>query len=163
LKNLEAGLKHSHKSYSQTEIEQTIRQYAEEFELVEHLNKYPDQLSGGQRQRVSILQQVLTDNKFILLDEPFSGLDTLMVDKVIQLLVKVSCLNEYSTLIIVSHDIESSMAIADTVWILAKEENKEGATITKTIDLKSMGLAWDPEIRKKVEFQQLVHNVKYMI
>lgn len=162
-KNLEAGLLHSNKKYTSTEATQIIQQYAENFELIEHLNKYPEQLSGGQRQRVSIIQQVLTNNKFILLDEPFSGLDTLMVDKVIQLLIRVSCLNEYNTLIIVSHDIESSMAIADTVWILAKEENKEGATITKVLDLKSMGLAWDPEIRKRAEFQRLVDDVKHLI
>lgn len=161
--NLEAGLRHSTTKHSYNESKSIIKEYANTFDLTEHLNKYPEQLSGGQRQRVSILQQVLTDNKFILLDEPFSGLDTLMVDKVIQLLVKVSCLNEYSTLIIVSHDIESSMAIADSVWILAKEKDLEGATITETLDLKKLGIAWDPDIRKKASFQQLVDDVKHKI
>ena len=37
--------------------------------------KYPQQLSGGQRQRASIIQQLLKGSDFLLLDEPFSGLD----------------------------------------------------------------------------------------
>ena len=162
-KNLLLGMSHSGKKRTAKEAEDLIDQYAEAFDLKDHLEKYPMQLSGGQRQRVSIIQQVLTDNKFILLDEPFSGLDSLMVDKVIHLLIKISLLNEYNTMVIISHDIESSMAIADTVWLLAKEPEKEGATITHVYDLKEMGLAWDPGIREKPEFQKLVTAVKGQI
>jgi len=140
-----------------------IRKYAEDFNLTEHLYKYPTQLSGGQKQRVSIIQQVLTDNKFILLDEPFSGLDSLMVDKVVNLLLKISTLSEYSTLVIVSHDVQTAMAISDEVWVLAKEPDKEGATITHTYDLKEMGMAWEPNIRKRTDFQELVETVKSQI
>lgn len=158
--NLKCGSSHSPVKRSSEEQDALIQKYADDFQLTEHLSKYPAQLSGGQRQRVSIIQQVLTDNKFILLDEPFSGLDTVMVDKVIDLLIKISVLNELNTLVIVSHDIPSSLAIADDVCILAKQEGKEGATIVKQYDLKSMGLAWEPEIRKKPEFHQLIDDVK---
>jgi ABC-type nitrate/sulfonate/bicarbonate transport system ATPase subunit len=158
--NLMLGMSHSGKKRTAAEADALIKQYAEAFDLMDHLDKYPAQLSGGQKQRVSIIQQVLTDNKFILLDEPFSGLDSLMVDKVIHLLIKISTLNEYNTLVIISHDIESSMAIADTVWVLAKEPEKEGATITRLYDLAKMGLAWDPDIRTRTEFQKLVATVK---
>jgi ABC-type nitrate/sulfonate/bicarbonate transport system ATPase subunit len=103
------------------------------------------QLSGGQRQRVSIIQQVLTGNKFILFDEPFSGLDALMIDKVIALLVEISTLHELNTLVIISHDVENSLAISDTAFILAREKDKEGATITETIDLIELGFAWNSE------------------
>jgi ABC-type nitrate/sulfonate/bicarbonate transport system ATPase subunit len=162
-KNLVLGMSHSGKKRTPQEVEELIKQYADAFDLTDHLDKYPSQLSGGQKQRVSIIQQVLTDNKFILLDEPFSGLDLLMVDKVIHLLIKISLLNEYNTMVIISHDIESSMAIADTVWVLAKEPEKEGATITQVYNLVEMGLAWDPSIREKTEFQKLVSIVKGQI
>ena len=158
--NLKCGSRHSPKRLSPADQDKLIHKYAKDFQLTEHLNKYPAQLSGGQKQRVSIIQQVLTDNKFILLDEPFSGLDSVMVDKVIDLLNQISVLNEMNTLVIVSHDIPSSLALADHVCILAKQEGKEGATITKEYDLKSMGLAWEPEIRKKPEFLKLVDEVK---
>jgi ABC-type nitrate/sulfonate/bicarbonate transport system ATPase subunit len=133
--------------------------------LKEHLKKYPAQLSGGQRQRTSIIQQVLTGNKFILLDEPFSGLDALMIDKVINLLVKVSTLDELNTLVIVSHDVENALAISDTAFIIAKEKGKEneGATVTETLDLIEMGFAWNPHIREDNKFQSLVSQIKHKI
>ena len=157
--NLKLGISHCGKKLSEKDSDGTIKKYAEEFGLTEHLQKYPSQLSGGQKQRVSIIQQVLTDNEFILLDEPFSGLDSLTIIKVIDLLIKVSTLNELATLIIVSHDIANSLAISDTAWVLSKEADKEGATITQKYDLKEMGLAWDPGIKERSEFQQLVSTV----
>ncbi len=121
------------------------------------------QLSGGQRQRVSIIQQVLTGNRFILLDEPFSGLDALMIDRVLDLLVKISTLHEWNTLFIVSHDVENALAISDTAFILAREKDKEGATITETLDLIEMGLAWNPAIREDPRFQHLVGQIRHKI
>ena len=161
--NLKIGLDFAEKKSSAKEKEDIIKEYASHFDLTDHLKKYPTQLSGGQRQRVSIIQQVLTGNKFILLDEPFSGLDVLMVDKVINLLLKVSTLHELNTLIIVSHDIENSLAISDTAFILAKNDANEGATIVETIDLLSFGFAWDPAIRTNPAFQELVAKIKYKI
>jgi ABC-type nitrate/sulfonate/bicarbonate transport system ATPase subunit len=161
--NLWIGLKHAAVVKSQKEGDELIKDYANRFDLTEHLKKYPMQLSGGQRQRVSIIQQVLTGNRFILLDEPFSGLDALIIDKVIELLLQISNLHELNTLIIVSHDVENSLAISDTAFILAKEKDKEGATITETLDLIEMGLAWNPSIREDPKFQHLVSQIKHKI
>jgi ABC-type nitrate/sulfonate/bicarbonate transport system ATPase subunit len=161
--NLKLGLDFCGKKLSDKEKEKTINEYAGSFDLKEHLKKYPAQLSGGQKQRASIIQQVLTGNKFILLDEPFSGLDLLMKEKVVDLLLKVSLLDEMNTMVIVSHDIEASLAISDTAFILAKEDGKEGATITETIDLIEMGLAWAPHITKEKAFTDLVSGIKYKL
>jgi ABC-type nitrate/sulfonate/bicarbonate transport system ATPase subunit len=161
LDNLKLGLRGSSNKTSTKDQNDLIDQYAEKFGLKEHLKKYPMQLSGGQRQRVSIIQQILTGNRFILLDEPFSGLDPVIKDKVLELLVSISVLNELNTLVIISHDIENSLAISDTAFILANQEGKEGATITETIDLMQMGLSWDPEIKKNKNFQDLVAQMKY--
>lgn len=159
--NLELGIRGSLNKLEKKEKLQLINTYAEKFGLKEHLKKYPMQLSGGQRQRVSIIQQILTGNKFILLDEPFSGLDPIVKDKVLELLVTVSLLHEHNTLVIVSHDIENSLAISDSAFILANQPNKEGATITETIDLAAMGLCWDPEIKHNKDFQELVMQMKH--
>jgi len=141
----------------------SINEYAEYFGLSEHLEKYPSELSGGQRQRVSILQQVLAGNRFILMDEPFSGLDCIMKDKVIDLLIKVSNLNEYNTLIIVSHDIESSCAISDTVYVLSPGPNQEGSSIVKTYDLLSEGLAYSHDIKENTRFREIIREIKTII
>src|SRR6476469_5426741 len=93
-----------------------IEGYAAHFDLKDHLDLYPQQLSGGQRQRASIIQQLLKGSDFLLLDEPFSGLDVCMLDKVVDLLIDVSLADELKTLIIVSHDIATAVAISDTVF-----------------------------------------------
>jgi ABC-type nitrate/sulfonate/bicarbonate transport system ATPase subunit len=161
--NLKLGLRGSLNQYSDTQKADLIKDYANRFGLSEHLKKYPMQLSGGQRQRVSIIQQILTGNSFILLDEPFSGLDPVIKDKVVELLVSISLINELNTLIIISHDIENSLAISDTAYIMANQEGHLGATITETIDMIHLGFAWNPEIKKDKEFQNLVGHIKFRI
>lgn len=136
----------------------TIADYAEYFGLTEHLAKFPCDLSGGQRQRASILQQVLAGNRFILMDEPFSGLDSLMKDKVIDLILKVANLNEYNTLIIVSHDIESACAISDTVHVLANDGN--GSKIIKSYDFLAENLAYQPEVKEMPRFREIMKEIK---
>ena len=162
-KNLQIALEHNNKNYTEADKQNIIKEHAEKFHLTEHLDKYPLQLSGGQRQRVSILQQALTSNNFILLDEPFSGLDALVIDKVVDLLIKISTLDELNTLIIVSHDIENALAISDTAFIMANQPNKQGATITEKLDLIDMGFAWNNEIKKETKFQNMVNDMKFKI
>jgi ABC-type nitrate/sulfonate/bicarbonate transport system ATPase subunit len=163
IENLRLAMKHSSITINDKEKDDVIMDYAQKFDLAEHLKKFPMQLSGGQRQRASIIQQALTGNNFILLDEPFSGLDALMIDRVMELLVRVSTLHELNTLVIVSHDVENSLAISDTAFILARQNGVEGATITETLDLIEMGLAWNPEIRENKNFQHLVSQIKHKI
>ena len=163
LDNLKLGQRGSIVKSSDKEKTDLINDYASKFGLTDHLKKYPMQLSGGQRQRVSIIQQILTGNKFILLDEPFSGLDPIVKDKVLELLVKISQIDEQNTLIIISHDLENSLAISDTAFILAKQDGLPGATITEKIDLLEMGLCYDKDIRKNKAFQDLVSEMKNKI
>ena len=139
---------------------EAIKTYADNFSLMEHLHKYPEQLSGGQKQRVSIIQQLLKGSDFLLLDEPFSGLDVCVLDKVVDLLLQVSVSDELKTLIIVSHDIETAVAISDTVFILGMEEGKPGATIKKEIDLIARDLAWQKDIKKEKAFAEMVEEIK---
>lgn len=142
---------------------ETINKYAADFHLEDELKKYPQQLSGGQRQRASIIQQLLKGSDFLLLDEPFSGLDICMLDKVTELLLQVSVSDELKTLIIVSHDIVTSVAISDTVLILGNEDGKEGATIKKEIDLIERDLAWKKDIKKEQGFIDTVEEIKACI
>jgi polar amino acid transport system ATP-binding protein/sulfate transport system ATP-binding protein/NitT/TauT family transport system ATP-binding protein len=139
---------------------EAINEYAAQFDLKEHLQKYPQQLSGGQRQRASIIQQLLKGSDFLLLDEPFSGLDVCVLDKVVNLLLDVSLSDELKTLIIVSHDIATTVAISDTVFILGNECGKPGATIKKEIDLIERELAWEKDIKKKKGFVETVEEIK---
>ncbi|HXD77973.1 MAG TPA: ATP-binding cassette domain-containing protein [Puia sp.] len=140
--------------------EEAIGQYTRQFEIADVLNRYPMQLSGGQQQRVSIIQQLLKGSDFLLLDEPFSGLDLCVLDKVVELLLQVSLSDELKTLIIVSHDIATAVAISDTVFILGRERGKEGSTIVREIDLVERGLAWQGAVREEKAFGETVREIK---
>ncbi|PWV56904.1 ATP-binding cassette domain-containing protein [Chitinophaga sp. S165] len=139
---------------------EAIEKWANAFEITDSLHKYPHHLSGGQRQRASILQQLLKGSDFLLFDEPFSGLDVCVLDKVVDMLLQVSVSDELKTLVIVSHDIETSVAISDTVFILGKEEGKEGATIKQEIDLLERGLAWQKDVRRQQAFIDTLDEIK---
>ena len=140
--------------------EDAIRQYTQQFDIADVLSRYPAQLSGGQQQRVSIIQQLLKGSDFLLLDEPFSGLDVCVLDKVVELLLQVSLSDELKTLIIVSHDIATAAAISDTVFILGKKPGHDGSTLVREIDLIERGLAWRKDVRQEKAFGETIQEIK---
>ncbi len=103
---------------------------------------------------------MLNGSDYLLLDEPFSGLDILVLDRVVQLLRDVSLSDELKTLIIVSHDIGTAVAISDTVFVLGCEDGKPGATIKKEIDLCERDLAWKKNIRTEKAFIDTLVEIK---
>ena len=137
----------------------------EKFGMVDCATRHPMMLSGGQRQRVAIAQQLLCSSHFLLMDEPFSGLDPLAKSRVCETLVDVSTTHELNTIIVVTHDIESAIRISDTLWLLGRNRDASGqivggASIQQVHDLAAMGLAWDPDIESRPEFRELAAQLK---
>ena len=137
----------------------------EKFRLADHAGAHPMRLSGGQRQRVAIAQQLLCSSHFLLMDEPFSGLDPLVKTAVCETLIDVSTSHELNTIIVVTHDIESAIRISDTLWLLGRNRDASGqpvggASIQQTYDLAGRGLAWDPDIESRPEFFDLAAELK---
>jgi polar amino acid transport system ATP-binding protein/sulfate transport system ATP-binding protein len=135
------------------------------FGLGSHAKRYPVQLSGGQRQRVAIAQQLLCSDHFLLMDEPFSGLDPLMVDEVVRLITEVGSMDEENTIIVVTHDIPAAISVADTLWLMGRERDEQGniipgARIVSTYDLIERGLAWQTNVTQLPEFAQCVREVR---
>jgi ABC-type nitrate/sulfonate/bicarbonate transport system ATPase subunit len=140
-------------------------EYLNQFDLWDKRNLYPAQLSGGQRQRVAIIQQLLSSDHYVLYDEPFSGLDIVMIDKVLEMIAKITTLDELNTVIIVSHDIPATCSIADTVLLLGRERKEDGtcipgATIVKEYDLVARDLTWDPAVRDLPRFSDFTREVR---
>lgn len=159
---LEMSIKEN-KKIAKEDRKDAIAALADHMLIAEHLDKYSSQLSGGQRQRVAVCEQVVNGGNFLLLDEPFSGLDSISIDKVTKVLVDISLSDEYKTIVIISHDLSNSLAISDHAFVLAEEEGKEGASITKEISLVERDLAWDPDIKGKAAFQELLKEVKSLL
>lgn len=106
------------KKMTEQEAADKIDFYLDRFKMIEHKTKYPAQLSGGQRQRIAIIQQMLCSEYFILMDEPFSGLDPLMTTEVCAIIQEIADLDEKNTIIIVSHDIYSTASVSSVLWML---------------------------------------------
>lgn len=156
--NLALTLKRHHADQKAGEAE--ARRLLKHFGVDGKEDCYPAQLSGGQRQRVAIIQQLLCANHFLLMDEPFSGLDVMAKERVFDTIRTVSTEHEHNTLIFTTHDLEAAVALADEIWILGTEAGKEGSTIIKTIDLAAAGLAWQPNIQKHPLFYQTVLELR---
>lgn len=128
---------------SKDEKKALIDQYLTEWGLQEHRKKYSCELSGGQRQRTAIIEQLLAQKHFMILDEPFSGLDVGNIEKVKQSFQRISADNEYNTIIFSTHDIKLALEMADSIYVIGfPESTTDYSTIIKHYDLKQMGLAW---------------------
>jgi len=122
-----------------------INKYLNEWGLAEHRTKFSCELSGGQRQRTAIIEQMLSSKHFMILDEPFSGLDVGNIEKVKASFERISNDNEFNTTIFSTHDIKLAVELADSIYILGFPEGvTDYSTIVKHYDLKAMGLAWKP-------------------
>jgi NitT/TauT family transport system ATP-binding protein len=83
------------------------------------LTRYPYELSGGQQQLVSILRALVVEPEVLFLDEPFSALDyemTLFMREQLQRLF----LETRTTTVLVSHDLEEAVYLADRVLLLTR-------------------------------------------
>lgn len=135
------------------------------FGIAEHANKYPAQLSGGQRQRVAITQQFMCSEHFLLMDEPFSGLDLIAQEQVIEFIREMACTDELKTFIIVTHDISAALQVADTLWLLGRDRDAQGnvlpgARVKAEYNLAERGLAWQQNITTMPEYLQLRQEIR---
>jgi polar amino acid transport system ATP-binding protein len=130
---------------TKAEKEALVTEYLTDWGLLEHKDKYSCELSGGQRQRTAIIEQMLTSKHFMILDEPFSGLDVGNIEKVKQSFDKISAANELNTIIFSTHDIRLAAELADSIYVVGFPEGETSySTILKHYDLKAIGLAWQP-------------------
>jgi ABC-type nitrate/sulfonate/bicarbonate transport system ATPase subunit len=140
-----------------------VMSYLVEWGLEKVKHQYPNELSGGQRQRVAIIEQLLSSGHYMVLDEPFSGLDVgniLSVKKSFNLIENGHDLN---TIIFSTHDIELATELADSIYVIGYPKKEDGShdtygTIVNHFDLKALGIAWRDELTK--DHLDLVRDIK---
>lgn len=94
------------------------REYFELFGLAGCEKKYPSELSGGMRQRAALMRTYLTGNDVVLLDEPFSALDTITKSAMHSWYLDIMREIGLST-VFVTHDIDEAILLSDRVYILS--------------------------------------------
>ena len=115
--NIAYGLKHLRKTEAQIRTTEMLTQ----IRLEDHSDKYPHMLSGGEQQRVALARALAPEPRLLLMDEPFSGLDTSLREKIREETLQI--LKERGvTTVLVTHDPEEAMLIADQI-VLMNEGN----------------------------------------
>lgn len=94
-----------------------IEELLQKTEMTSHKDKYPKQLSGGEKQRVAFARAFVCEPDLLLMDEPFSSLDTAL--KIRQMQAFVHLWEEKKpTTVFVTHDIEEAWALGHRIMIL---------------------------------------------
>ena len=96
---------------------ENIEKILQQIGLEEKKNCRPKQLSGGEKQRVSIARAFLNNAPLILMDEPFSSLDTALKIKMIKLFCKL-WQQKKQTAVFVTHDIEEALMFSHRIVVL---------------------------------------------
>lgn len=129
-KNIALGL-HCKKLSTQAKHKLVSREL-ERFGLTKFRTSYPRELSGGMQQRVGLARALATDPKVILLDEPFSELDSFTAEELRQELLKI-WRDTKITIVMVTHLISEAIEMADRIVALSPSPGRVEAVIKNTL------------------------------
>lgn len=110
-----------------------------EFGLNRVRKSFGIQLSGGERRRCEIARALAIDPKFILLDEPFAGVDPIAVEDIQRIVANLK--NRNIGVIITDHNVDETLSITDHAYLLYEGNILKAGTPEELAD--------DPEVRKK--------------
>ena len=112
--NLKAALEA--KKYKKLEIKSKILEILEEFNLEEISKQKCISLSGGQRRRVEIARAIALSPKLILLDEPFAGIDPLVINEIKSLIKNLK--DKKIGILISDHNVKATLDICDFIYVM---------------------------------------------
>lgn len=120
------------------ERERKMEQLLDEFGIAHVRNNLGKVLSGGERRRTEIARALAVDPKFILLDEPFAGIDPKAVEDIQTLVSELSARN--IGILITDHNVHETLNITDRTYILFEGKIRIAGTADE--------IAHDPEARR---------------
>jgi lipopolysaccharide export system ATP-binding protein len=127
------------KQFTKAERKQRLEDLLDEFNLHKVRKSKGIQLSGGERRRCEIARALAIDPKFILLDEPFAGVDPIAVEDIQYIIAKLKYKN--IGVIITDHNVGETLAIIDRAYLLYEGSILQSGT--------PEALAADEDVRTK--------------
>jgi lipopolysaccharide export system ATP-binding protein len=115
-----------------------LRELLAELGLAEKANRRGDSLSGGERRRVEITRALVLDPKFMLLDEPFSGIDPIAVGDIQKVIDQLK--TRGIGVVITDHNVRETLRICDRAYII-----KDGVIVKQG---SPESIAVDPQVRR---------------
>jgi len=115
-----------------------LRELLAELGLSEKAQRRGDSLSGGERRRVEITRALVLDPKFILLDEPFAGVDPIAVIDIQKIIEQLK--SRAIGVIITDHNVRETLSICDRAYIIKDGEIMKLGTPAEIAD--------DPQVRE---------------
>lgn len=123
---------------SRSDQHKKLETLIDEFGLQNVRKSNGDVLSGGERRRTEIARALATDPKFILLDEPFAGIDPIAVEDIQQIVEQLKF--KKIGVLITDHNVQETLSITDRAYLLFEGKIlKQGS---------AEDLANDPQVRK---------------
>jgi phospholipid/cholesterol/gamma-HCH transport system ATP-binding protein len=139
--NIRLGL--IRRGYDETVIRERVEESLHVVDLSGTEEKYPAELSGGMRKRVGIARAIALKPRYILYDEPTTGLDPVTASVMDQLIIRTRDLGV--TGLVVTHDMRSAFSVGDRVAMLY-----QGA-IRQVGPVRDMESSDDPLVRQFIE------------
>ena len=138
-----------------SKYEKQIQYVMEKLDILDFKHRYPNQLSGGQKQRVAIARTFIMDLDLLLMDEPFSALDTITREETQDLFVEIW--NEKTTTtLFVTHSVDEAVFLGQKIVVMSKCPGK----IIKILNNDSFGLT---EARSTIEFLNISTQIRQII
>ena len=150
--NIKAVLELTNKSKS--EQNNDLESLINEFSLEKVRKNRGDLLSGGERRRTEIARALATEPKFLLLDEPFAGVDPIAVEEIQKIITHLKAKN--IGVLITDHNVQETLAITDRTYLMF-----EGKILKSG---KPEDLAQDEIVRKVYLGQNFIYrrkNIKF--
>ena len=115
-----------------------LEELLEEFGVTHVRRVRGDSLSGGERRRVEIARCLASDPRFILLDEPFAGIDPLAIDDIREIILYLR--GRGIGILITDHNVRETLGITDRTYIMAEGRILRSGNPRELVD--------DPEVRR---------------
>ena len=112
------------KKITKNEIKNKVKELMERFHISELEKQYPFKLSGGQQQRVALARIIASDPEILLLDEPFSAMDSFLREE-LQIELRNQLRNFDGCSIIVSHDRDEIYKLCEKTMVIDRGVNVE--------------------------------------